>query len=424
MFPEALLHYVWKFRLFDHHNLRTNNGEKIEILHGGFHNRNSGPDFSEARIRIADKLWIGQVEIHLSASDWHKHRHDGDAAYDNVILHVVYEKDCELFRKDGSKIPTLSLKNRISEDIIQKSLNLFNSPESIPCAKHFSEVPELTVHMWLERLAVERLQYKTEFIKRELEQSRYNWEQIFYLFLARNFGTPVNTEPFELLARSLPIRIISKHKDNLTQIEALLFGQAGLLETSFSDSYPKILQNEYRFLQNKYGLMPMLASAWKFGRMRPAAFPSIRIALFAQLINKSNHLFSTLLETIDLPEIKKAFALKVSDYWLEHYRFEDNTQKRQQKSLGEAAIQSIVINTLVPFLFHYGKMMQREDLIDRALLWLEQTEAEENSIIRIWKNLGLRIENAHQTQALIHLKRHYCEPKSCLECAVGNQIMR
>ena len=424
MFPEALLHYVWKFRLFDHSNLKTVDGENVEILQPGLHNRNSGPDFSEARIRIADKLWIGQVELHLSASDWHKHRHDGDGAYDNVILHVVYEKDTELIRKDGSKIPTLILKSRISEQVIRKSLYLFNSPDSIPCAKHFSKVPELTVYMWLERLAIERLEYKTEIIDRELQQSRFNWEQTFYLFLARNFGTPVNTEPFELLARGLPLRILSKHKDNLFQLEALLFGQAGLLDNEFSSIYPKKLQDEYHFLQNKYGLMPMLGSAWKFGRMRPAAFPSIRIALFAQLIYQSNHLFSKLLETIDLAEIERNFQLQVSDYWLEHYRFEDNAQKRQHKRLGESAIQNIVINTLVPFLFFYGRMMQREELYDRALSWLEQTGAEENSIIRIWKGLGLRVENAHQTQALIHLKRHYCEPKNCLECAVGNQIMR
>jgi hypothetical protein len=424
MFPEALLHYVWKFRLFDHSELKTSAGEDIEILQPGLHNRNSGPDFSEARIRIGDKLWVGQVELHLMASDWHKHKHDGDGAYDNVILHVVYEKDTELIRKDGSRIPTLILKSRISEEIIRKSLYLFNNPESIPCAKHFSKVPELTVYMWLERLAVERLEYKTEYIGRELVNSRFNWEQTFYMFLARNFGSPVNTEPFELLARSLPLKILAKHKDNLLQIEAMLFGQAGLLDADFIDSYPKKLQDEYHFLQNKYGLMPMLGSAWKFGRMRPAAFPSIRIALFAQLIYRSNHLFSTLLETIDLPEVEENFHLKVSDYWLEHYRFEDNTQRRLQKSLGNSTIQNIVINTLVPFLFHYGRLMQREDLYDRALSWLEQTGAEENSIIRIWKGLGLRVENAHQTQALIHLKRHYCEPKNCLECAVGNHIMR
>jgi hypothetical protein len=424
MFPEALLHYVWKFRLFDHSNLKTSDGETLEIIQPGMHNRNSGPDFSEARIRIADKVWIGQVELHLSASDWFRHRHDHDKAYDNVILHIVYEKDKVITRKDGSKIPTLILKSRISEQIIQKSLSLFNSPESIPCAKHFAKVPELTVYMWLERLAVERLEYKTKFIAQELQQSRYNWEQTFYLFLAKNFGTPVNTDAFELLARGLPMRVLAKHKDNLFQLEALLFGQAGLLDAEFSDIYPKKLQEEYTFLQNKYGLMPMLSSAWKFGRMRPAAFPSIRIALFAQLIFKSNHLFSKLLDTTDLADIEQAFQLKVSDYWLEHYRFEDKTQKRKQKSMGNLAVQNIVINTLVPFLFHYGKMMQREDLHDRALLWLEQTGAEENSIIRIWKGLGLRVENAHQTQALIHLKRHYCEPKCCLECAVGNRIMR
>jgi hypothetical protein len=424
MFPEALLHYVWKFRLFDHSELRTTEGEYLEIQQNGLHNRHSGPDFSEARIRIGDKLWVGQVEMHLNSSDWHKHKHSSDEAYDNVILHVVYEDDADVRRKDGSLIPTLVLKPRISTEIIRRSLSLFNSPESIPCASHFKDVPELTVYMWLERLTIERLELKTNVIQQELLRNNNNWEATFYLFLARNFGTPVNAEPFEMLARSIPLRLLGKHKNSLLQIEALLFGQAGLLEADFTEEYPIKLQQEYHFLQNKYGLLPMLGSAWKFGRMRPAAFPSIRIALFAQLIYRSNHLFSKLMETIDLPDIEKAFKLKVSDYWLEHYRFEDHTQKRHQKSLGEGTIQNIVINTLVPFLFLYGNILQREELCDRALLWLDQTEAEDNSVIKMWRNIGVKINNAHQSQALLHLKKHYCDKKYCLDCAVGNSIMR
>lgn len=425
MFPESLLHYIWKFRLFDHQQLQTVESEPIEILQAGLHNRHAGPDFSEARIRIADTLWVGQVEIHLSSSDWIKHGHSSDGAYDNVVLHVVYEHDVEIYRKDGSRIPTLVLKSRISEEIIGRSLALLNSPEQIPCATHFKEVPELTVQMWLERLVVERLEMKTEAIRQELEKNTNNWESAFYVFLAKNFGTPVNAGPFEFLARSLPLAVLAKHKDSLFQLEALLFGQAGFLEEDdFEEEYPKKLKAEYAFLSRKFELRTINVSVWKFGRMRPAAFPTIRLALFAQLVHQSNHLFSKLLETEDLPDFKAHFNLKVSDYWLAHYRIGDDTQKRQQKSLGESTFHNIVINTLVPFLFVYGKIMQREELCDRALRWLEGIAAEDNGVIKMWEELGLKIENAHQSQALLQLKKHYCDQKHCLDCAIGNKILR
>ncbi len=424
LFPESLLHYVWKFRLFDHNSLKSTNSETIEIEHPGYHNRHAGPDFSEARIRIAETLWVGQVEIHLSSSDWVRHGHNQDGAYDNVILHVVFNHDYELYRNDGSLIPTLELKSRISQDIIRRSLMLLNSPERIPCATHFKDVPELTVQMWLERLVVERLEMKTEAISRELAQNKNHWESAFYVFLAKNFGTAVNAEPFEHLARTLPLGVLAKHKDSLFQTEALLMGQAGFLEEEFEDEYPQKLKSEYYFLSRKFGLNPMNVSSWKFGKMRPAAFPTIRIALFAQLIHNSSHLFSKLLETEDLPDFKKHFDLKVSGYWLEHYRFGDDSQKRQQKSLGDSTFHNIVINTLVPFLFIYGHIMQSDEFCDRALLWLEKTGAEENGVVKMWQELGVKVENAHQSQALLHLKKHYCDQKHCLDCSIGNKILR
>jgi hypothetical protein len=303
-------------------------------------------------------------------------------------------------------------------------MQFFESPEQIPCARFFRDVPELTVMMWLERLVVERLEIKTDSIRKELDHNKNHWESTFYIFLARNFGTPVNAEPFEQLARSLPISILSKHKDNLFQLESLLFGQAGFLNIDFREEFPRKLKEEYNFLRKKYHLNPINISAWKFSKMRPAAFPTIRIALFAALLHHSNHLFSKLLETIDLPEMKKIFDLKVSEYWLKHYRFEDDTLQRQQKSLGEATFNNIVINTLVPFLFVYGKIMQEESYCDRALFWLDNLDAEQNGITKVWEDLGLKIKNAHQSQALLHLKKFYCDLKECLCCAIGNKIMK
>jgi hypothetical protein len=422
-FPESFLHYVWKFRLFDHQLLKTTDKEPIEIYHPGFHNRHSGPDFSESRIKIGNNIWFGQAEIHLKSSDWIRHQHHLDAAYDNVILHIVYEHDQDIRRIDGSIIPTLELSGRISEEIIQNSMNLLLSSELIPCSTQIEAVPDLVIQMWLERLAIDRLEYKTEIIKLELDKNQFDWENTLYVFLARNFGSSINAEPFELLAKSLPLKTLNKHRDNLLQIEAMLFGQAGFLEECYVEDYPLKLKNEFKHLSKKFNLRPIRLSSWKFGRMRPAAFPTIRIALFAQLIFNSKPLFSTLLQTENLEDLKIIFDLKVSEYWLTHYRFEDETEKRQNKSLGGASFYNIVINTFVPFLFLYGKRMKEESYCDRALRWLETIEAEKNVITEMWSSLGLEIINAHQSQALIHLKKHYCDQKQCLHCAIGNKLI-
>jgi hypothetical protein len=425
VFPEALLHYLWKFRLFDNQNLLSTEGDLIEIEQVGQHNlRDAGPDFSDARIRINDTLWAGQVEIHKLASDWERHQHNVDAAYDTVVLHVVYEYDKPIYRLDGSFIPTLELKDRIAPEIIERSANLLDSLEPVACRTQINQVPGFMVNMWLERLVIERLEDKTEAIQRELAFNKNNWESTFYIFLARNFGTPVNAEPFEQLARSLPLLALAKHKNKLLQLEAMLFGQAGFLEGDFKDDYPLLLQREYKILRQKFELTPINAAAWKFGRMRPAAFPTIRIALFAQLIHQSSHLFSKLLETENLQDFQDCFEVKVSNYWLSHYRFEDDTAKRQQKSLGKNTFYNIAINTLVPFLFVYGKSIQDEKYSERALRWLEQIDAEDNVIIKMWKEIGIEAESAYQTQALLQLKKQYCDQKHCLDCAIGNKILR
>ncbi len=289
---EEVLHYVWRTRRFDFQNLITTEGEAVEIIAPGTHNTHAGPDFFDARVRIGGTLWAGNVEMHLVASEWETHRHGEDRAYDNVVLHVVWEEDLPVLRSNGERIPCIELKKRIPAALIKTYRELLHNEHWIPCQHHFHRVPDITRQVWLDRLMVERLEAKTAFIAESLERTQQHWEETFYQILARNFGLKVNAEPFEALARSLPLNLLSKHKNNLLQLEALLFGQAGLLEGVFEDDYPQRLQKEYAFLQHKYSLQPIAGSSWKFLRMRPANFPSLRIAQFATLIHQSAHLFS------------------------------------------------------------------------------------------------------------------------------------
>lgn len=421
---EDFLHYLWRLRRFDSSHLQTTEGETIEIQQLGEHNNHAGPDFTNARVRIGETLWAGNVEMHLQASEWIKHQHQNDKAYDNVILHVVMEEDQIICRNNGERIPCLELKKHIAPKVATIYEKLIFNEHWIPCQHHFNSVSEFTKNLWLDRLLVERLEQKTEAIEQRLEQSKNDWEQTFYEFLARNFGVKVNAIPFELLAKTTPIRTtIAKHKNNLHQIEALLFGQAGLLEVTFEDAYPLSLQKEYRFLQKKYQLTPIKSELWKFMRMRPANFPSIRIAQLATLIYQSSALFSKLLEVENITQIEQLFQVKLSDYWLNHYVFDKESTQRN-KTLGKNTIHLFIINTIAPFLFLYGKRHAKADFQDRALRLLEALSPEKNSIIKKWKDLGLRPDSAYQTQALLQLKNEYCKQKRCLECAIGNAILK
>lgn len=423
MIREDLLHYIWKTKRFHLQELLSTEGEPIEIQDFGTHNPNAGPDFLNAKVKIGDTLWAGNVEMHVQASEWLKHGHSKDAAYENVILHVVLEEDAPILRTSGTRIPCLTMRKRIPPKLAATYQQLLHTEHWIPCATQFGEVPEITKHFWLDRLLVERLEQKTNLIQTCLETNQFNWEETFYQVLARNFGVKVNAEPFERLAQSIPLLTLAKHKDQAFQIEALLFGQAGLLDVTFNDEYPKRLQKEYQFLQKKHQLTPMRAVNWKFLRLRPANFPSIRIAQFAQLIYQSTHLFRKLLEAENVQQIEQLFQVQLGDYWHTHYVF-DKPSKLRKKTLGAATVRLLLINTVAPFLFLYGAQKAEDRYQKRALELLEALPPESNTIITGWKALGMKPESAYQTQALIQLKNVYCTKKRCLECAVGNAILR
>lgn len=420
---EDLLHFVWKYKRFDFSNLSTTSGETVRVIDFGKHNLQDGPDFLTAKIQIGATTWAGNVEMHLRSSDWNKHKHQHDPAYKNVILHVVLEEDEKIRRESGEPIPCLEIKKLIPKGIATKYQKILHNEYWIPCQHFFNDVNELTLTMWLERLLVERLEDKTASLKTLLDKNKQDWEETFYQALGKNFGVKTNADPFLQLTQSLSLKTLLKHKNSLLQIEALLFGQSGLLEEEKEDAYPQKLREEYKFLQKKYSLTPVNAVQWKFMRMRPANFPTIRIAQFATLLFQTVHLFSKILVVKNVKEIENMFELKLSNYWQDHYVFDKPSTKRK-KSLGKTAVHLLIINTIAPFLFLYGMEKQEEKFKELALKILEETAPEKNSIIKKWNELGVDAASAFQSQALLQLKNKYCSEKRCLECSIGNQILK
>ncbi|MCK4638130.1 MAG: DUF2851 family protein, partial [Bacteroidales bacterium] len=349
---EEFLYYIWMFRLFDK-DISTTSGESINILKSGERNTDSGPDFFNAKIKIGDTIWAGNVEIHINSSDWYKHNHQENNAFDNIILHIVYKNDAIIKRKNSEIIPTIELKEKFDKKLYYRYKSFMTNKYWIPCQKLIGNVDEFHLNNWLERLLIERLEHKAKTIESTLKLNKNNWEQTFYQYLARNFGFNTNAEPFELLAKSLPVNHLAKHKNNQFQIESLLFGQAGLLETDFKDEYPNNLKNEYNFLKKKFSLKSVDGFLWKFLRLRPSNFPTIRIAQFANLIYKSSGLFSKIIEIKNIKEVYSLFNITTSEYWDTHYIFDKPSAKRK-KSFGNNALNLIIINTIVPFLFVYG----------------------------------------------------------------------
>ncbi|HKJ43023.1 MAG TPA: DUF2851 family protein, partial [Sunxiuqinia sp.] len=396
-------------------------GQVVEVIQPGQHNLDAGPDFFNARIRIGETTWAGNVEIHQKASDWFRHKHEQDAAYDNVVLHVVKENDRDVTNTKNEVLPGVELVYPDSHN--ENYLELMQSKGWIACSDHFHAVDSLALQIWFHGLMVERLQQKTESIVQQLKQNKNDWNETFYQFLARNFGFKINSVPFELLSRVLPLSVLAKHKGDLFQLEALLFGTAGLLnEQLLGDDYFLALRREYSFLYKKYKLKPIESHLWKFLRLRPVNFPTVRLAQFAALIHQSTALFSTLVEEKDLEKIHRLFDVKASDYWDTHYRFNKTSPKRTKK-LGDSAFQNIIINTVVPFLFVYGDYHNQQHLKDKALDFLEKLQAEKNSIVTNWQKLGVEVRSAFDSQALIQLKNCYCNPKNCLNCRIGTKLI-
>jgi len=417
---ESILHYVWQNKLFTAHDLQTTDGEKLEIVDVGRINTDAGPDFFNAKIRIGETLWAGNVEIHTNSTDWYKHNHPSDRVYDSVILHVVLHADAEVYRGDGDRIPQLILKYPGQIDANYEQL--FSEQKWIPCSDKINLVPSIFIQSWKSALLTERLEQKMNAIEFLLKENNQHWEEAFYITLARNFGFGTNSQAFESLAKSISIAVLSKHKDNILQLEALLFGQSGLLNSDKQDDYSRNLNKEYEFLKAKYGLSPIDGSQWKLLRLRPENFPYVRIAQFAALIHTSTKLFSKIVENPEIESLEKLFDCEPSSYWKSSYLF-SNVSSLHIKKLGAQSIDGIIINTVVPFLFCYASHKNNEELKDKSIRLLEEIPAEHNSIINGWNKLSLKTESAYDSQALLQLKRVYCEQRNCLRCRIGHKVL-
>jgi len=420
---EDFLFYLWKFQLFSC-NLFTVDGLQVVVASAGTRNADSGPDYFNAKVKIGDTLWAGNIEIHTISSDWYRHHHDEDDAYDNIILHVVHENDKPVKRKNGETIPALEIKGCYNPALFDRYRDFVTTMNPIPCHRHLHEVNHFTLMCWFDTLIVERLEDKTRVILQNLSRISEDFNEVFYQKLCRNFGFKTNADAMEQLARSLPLGIVSKHRDNLFQIEALLYGQAGLLSTKFKDSYANQLLAEYQFLTAKYMLTPMDRKIWRFMRMRPANFPTIRIAQFAGLLNKSPGLIHNMLEADKLNHLLSLFNVSANEYWDNHYHFGQKARPERPKKLGIASIRLIVINTIVPFLFIYNRYKKESDPDKKALDWLEQLPSEKNAISRLFSLSGIEANNSLQSQALIQLKSKYCDQKRCLECRIGHELLK
>ena len=381
-------------------------------------NTNQGPDFTDAKIKINDTVWAGSIELHINTSDWKNHKHSSDKNYKNVILHVVWQHDVNL----NLPCSTLILEDKVPKILLHKYDEFMLTDNFIPCEKHIHQINSLTWQSWKERLLIERLEKRTGAIFEYLQKNNNHWEETFWWLLAKNFGIRLNSSAFEKTAKSISINILAKHKDQIHQTEALLFGQAGLLNNDFKEDYPKLLQREYQFLKKKYSLQK-IEGEMIFLRMRPSNFPTVRLAQLAMLVHKSLHLFSKIKESTDIKSIKQLLQVTANDYWHYHYTF-DEMAGFKKKKLGEQMINNILINTVVPVLFAYGHYHNESRYKDKALQWLIDIKAEKNSITKGFVSLHMENNTAFDSQALIQLKNEYCNKKRCLDCTVGNKLLR
>lgn len=415
---ERLLQYIWQFQYFNLSGLLTQQGENITILHAGILNKNQGPDFLDAKIKVGQTTWAGNIELHIHSSDWKNHRHSDDPNYKNIILHVVWKDDVDL----QLPFPVLELQNRTGKLLLEKYNSLMQCPTPVACEKLVQQVDEFIWSHWKQRLMVERLIEKSQTVVSHLTATSNHWEEVFWRMLAKNFGSKVNAAAFEQIAVSLPVSILAKHKNQVHQLEALLLGQANVLQGYNKDEYGTMLQKEYAFLQKKYKLQP-IPVALHYLRMRPSNFPTVRLAQLAMLIYQSSHLFSKIIASSSLQEIKKLLDVTANDYWHYHY-LPGEASAYKEKKLGKQMTENILINTVVPVLFAYGHYLNENKYKEKALAWLEEISAEKNNITKVFTEAGVDIKSAFASQALIQLKNQYCDHKRCLECAVGNSILK
>ena len=428
---EQLLHYCWKHKMWPLAGLQTTDGRAVEVIDPGLHNRNAGPDFFNAKVRIGGTLWVGNVEIHDRASDWYQHGHDRDAHYNNVVLHVVGVADRDVQTAEGNWIPQLCL--TVPPSVVANYEELLQTDQYPPCYKIIPDLTRLTVHAWMAALQTERLEQKTIAIEQRARQAGGSWEDAYFVTLARNYGFGINGDAFEEWARHISLQAIGKHRDDLFQIEAIFMGQAGLLEfeavpdryqkDALNEGYFSKLRNEYQYLAHKFSLTPMDSQLWRFLRLRPQNFPHIRISQLANLYYQRRASLSALVDCKDMPSLADMLRTQVTPYWETHYTF-GSESLRNAKHLSPFSINLLIINTCVPMLFAYGRHTMREELCDRAFDILEQLKAENNHIIRMWQECGLEVKTAGDSQALIQLKKEYCDKRDCLRCRIGYEYLK
>jgi hypothetical protein len=415
---EEFLHFVWKYGLFDRTGLLADTGESVEVIRLGEHNPDAGPDFLNARIRIGGTLWAGNVELHIRSSDWFAHGHHTDPAYDNVILHVVHQYNRIVTRTDAAVIPSVRLP--VGAELYERYRTLIARKGRIACEDRMPLTDPFIRESWLHALAVERLSEKAGFVTGLLHHYRGDWEETLYVALARAFGFGINATPFEMTARALPLAVIRRHSHNRLQTEALLMGQAGFLKPDQPEGgYAWRLHKEYRYLAAKYTLSPVDPGLWKFLRMRPMNFPTVRLAMFADLMHTPAH-FSRIVSCREISDLRRIFSIGAHGFWNVHYTFE-KVSEPGGKMLGEEAFQSIVINAVIPVLFQYGNMEGKEELKERALGWLGSLPAERNRIVGDFARCGLGSSSALHSQAVLQLWKMYCSRKRCLSCTLGSQ---
>ena len=420
---EDFLHYVWKYQLFSVHDLKTTTKEDLTILKIGNHNHNSGPDFLNSQLKIDNQLWVGNVEIHLKSSDWYAHHHEIDENYDAVILHVVWEDDATIFMKDNKPLPVLVLKDFVFNSALNNYRNLFSAKQRwIPCEKEISSVDDFTLDNWKERLFFERLERKSTEMNQLLETNQNDFEAVLFQLLAKNFGLKVNGDAFLNLAKSFNFSILRKVRFDEQQLSALLFGQAGFLEEVVEDEYHQQLKKEYKYLQHKHHLQPIVNMQFSFFRMRPPNFPTIRISQLISLYHLHQNLFSKMMQIETLNGFYELFEITVNPFWKTHYTF-DKVSKSSPKKLTKSFVDLLLINTIIPLKFLYQKNRGEVNEND-FLAILQKIKSEKNSIISKFDEIGIKTKNGYETQSLLELKNNYCAKKLCLQCVIGIKLLR
>jgi len=419
---EDFLHYIWLYKKLDTSNLKTTQGEVLHIINFGQYIQQSGPDFFNAQIVLNEQKWAGNIEIHLKSSDWYVHHHEKDDNYNNVILHVVWEHDAPIFRKDNSEIPVIELKYYVSKEELNRYKSLLAPKSWIFCENQIKEVDEFVISNWQERLFFERLERKAQPINQLLLESENDWESVLFCMLAKNFGLNTNGDSFLKVAKSITFSIIRKEALEAMYLEALLFGQANIIPKEVEDNYPKELQSWYNYIAIKYKLQQPSIAPIQFFKHRPDNFPTIRLSQLAMLYHLHRNLFSKIITSKSLQELYSIFDLSVSQYWKSHYNF-DKTSPKKEKALSKSFVDLLIINTIIPIQFAYSRSLGKdtsENLIDM----LSDIPSEKNSVIEKFDSFGMKSKNAYQSQAFLQLKNEYCNNKKCLECAIGLQLLK